>query len=140
MRSMAIRRSDQRRRFVILACAFLAVAWLAVSKWDQEALEEMAEAAPERTAAYLAGVKQQALMYAVEEAGHREYFASGLHCRAPVRGERLVMQHASPRDPGAGYRCVYWMVGDERPAVTATWSRSPEVVMQNLHTAHRGAR
>jgi hypothetical protein len=130
MRSMAIRNADIRNRRAALAIAFVAIAFLVVSKWDAEALEEMravAANAPASAARYVAGLKQQALMYAVEEAGHREYFASGLHCRVPLRGERLVMQHAAPADPGKGYRCVYWL--PSQPAIaTATWSRSPELV------------
>ena len=130
MRSMATRNSDRRRHSAILAVAFLAGAYLLVSKWDQDAAEELAaEAArtPARTAAYLGDLKQRALMYAVEEAGHREYFASALHCRAPIRGERLVMQHAAPRDPGRGYRCVYWITSPVLERESVTWSRNPEL-------------
>lgn len=131
MHSMAVRNADRRRHLVILTCAFLAVAYLAVSKWDQDAIDEMTAAAaksPERAARYVTHLKEQALMYAVENAGHREYFASTLHCRAPIRGERLVMQHAAPHDPGRGYRCLYILTSPAaKREVTLTWSRSPEL-------------
>lgn len=141
MRSMAVRNSARRRRFAVLAAAFLTVAFVAVQKWDEEALEEMrAEAAraPARAIAYAADLKREAVMYAIEESGHQQPFASDFHCRVPVRGERLSMQHANPRDPGRGFRCVYWLTTQrtDPPLATFTWSRSPELT----RTAPMGAK
>ena len=132
-RPMAIRKADQRRHLLLLAVVFFTVAFIAMSKWDEEDFARMrAEAvnAPTHAVHAVATVKQDFLRYAVEESNHREYFASDFHCRAPLKGERLEMQHASPRDPGKGYRCLYRIV-QQPPGVTpvanVTWSRSPEV-------------
>src|ERR1700741_4439330 len=106
MRPMAIRNSTRRRHHVLLLVVFCTVAFIATSKWDEEdfaAMPAQAVATPARAAQYVATAKQRALLYAVEESGHREYFASNAHCRVPLRGERLEMQHASAHDPGRGY-------------------------------------
>jgi hypothetical protein len=133
MRSMAIRKSTRRRHLVALLVVFCTVALIATSKWDDEEFARMraeAAAAPKRAVQFVATAKQRALLYAVEESGHREYFASPAHCRVPLRGERLEMQHAAPHDPGRGYRCVYRVVMPPpaiAPVAHVTWSRSPDV-------------
>lgn len=133
MRTMAIRNGDRRRHLLALAVIFLTVALIATSKWDEEDFAQMrAEAvqAPQRAARYVADAKQHALMYAIEESNHREYFASDFHCRAPQKGERLEMQHAATNEPGRGYRCLYRVLMQPpgvTPRATVTWSRSPEV-------------
>lgn len=102
---------------------FTAAAFVLVQMWDDDAAAEL------RRQARIA--KQHVLMYAVEESGHREAaFQSNWHCRVPVQGERLEMQHATAHDAGQGYRCVYriMMQPTTRPATaTRTWSRSPEI-------------
>lgn len=80
-------------------------------------------------------LKDQAIKYAVEQYGGREYFRSDFHCRVPLKGERLEMQHAATHDPGRGYRCVYRIMlppPGVKKFVTASWSRSPELLERPL--------
>jgi hypothetical protein len=101
-----------------LLCIFVVLLGIAQS-WDDEDGRAMA-----------AELKDRALKYAVEHYGDRNYFRSDYHCRVPMRGERLEMQHATAHDPGRGYRCLYRIVmpppGAEQVA-TIAWSRSPEL-------------
>lgn len=97
------------------------ILYLQVSAWDEADLREL-RAQAERA-------KADGVRYLVEKSGYRDAFVNGFHCRAPRKGERLVMQHADPRDPGKGYRCTYWMLPTRNgQPLTVTWSRSPEVV------------
>jgi hypothetical protein len=113
---------SQQRSF--LAIILVAVMGLQMSAWDERDFADM-RARAERA-------KANAVRYVVEESGYRAPTASDFHCRAPLKGERLVMQHANPREPGKGYRCTYYR--NDRPldsnVATVTWSRSPEVVQR----------
>jgi hypothetical protein len=102
----------------------VAIAYLQVSAWDEKDLAELREDA-ERA-------KANAVRYLIEESGYRNVSASAFHCRAPLKDERLVMQHANPRDPGKGYRCTYWLIAQrqDKGYATVTWSRSPEIVRE----------
>jgi hypothetical protein len=87
--------------------------------------------AADRWSAKTATWKDHAIKWAVEQYGSREYFASDFHCALPIEGERLVMEAASPEDPGKGYRCVYYVMQqrpDRVPVATMTWSRSEDLV------------
>lgn len=106
------------RQKVFTLIVLLGAIWVAMSAWDER---DFAELRAEAQRAKADGVR-----YLVEESGYRPAaYESAFHCHAPRKGERLVMQFASPRDPGKGYRCTYWLVasGD----TTVTWSRSPEL-------------
>lgn len=108
-----------------LGAIFVAVLFVQVSSWDDEDFARMRAQAEQ--------VKQSGVRYVVEKSGYRDAaYASAFHCRAPVHGERLVMQLASEREPGRGYRCVYWVSdrGGDRPRANVTWSRAPELSMQ----------
>lgn len=119
MRSMATPNGSRSPRLFV-AVMFAATAFVALSAWDEEDLEELRAEARE--------VKRHALMFAIEESGHREYFASDFHCRVPLKGERLEMQHVGTNEPGRGYRCTYRIMMQPPgvvPVANVTWSRSP---------------
>ena len=90
---------------------FLVAAFVAVSAWDQQALEAL---------------KQESLKRLAENTTYRDYLVNDKHCPAPVKDEHLMMELAEPSDPGKGYRCMYWTnVGYGRAArlKTAFYSR-----------------
>lgn len=109
------------RQKVFAVLVLLGAIWVVMSGWDEK---DFAQLRAEARQAKADGVR-----YLVEESGYRPVaYASAFHCRAPLKGERLVMQHASERDPGKGYRCTYWLgkTGD----TTVIWSRSPRLAQQ----------
>src|SRR5258706_16463983 len=93
---------SQQRSF--LAVVLVLVAGVQLSAWDERDFAEMRAEALVRAER----AKADAVRYVVEESGYRHPTASDFHCRAPVKGERLVMQHVNPREPGRGYRCASW--------------------------------
>ncbi len=102
---------------VFVIAIFVVLALALVSRWDEEDL---------------ASLQATAAKIAVENSLRREYFASDFHCRAPRKGERLLMQHAALGEPGKGYRCTYVILSPLEPGprrATITWSRSPDVVL-----------
>jgi hypothetical protein len=109
MRSMATRHPNRGPNLITVVC-FLATAFLAVSAWDEEAMAELD--AHSKTA------KERALRWAVEETGRRDLYAVNQHCAIPNRGERLQVQHADPRDVGAGFRCTYYSIARGAPTMT----------------------
>lgn len=112
-----------RNQKIFAGALFLAIAWLQLSAWDEKDLAEL-RAKAERARA-------DGVRYLVEQSQYRDAYVSEFHCRAPRKGEQLVMQHADPRDPGKGYRCTTRLLGWRNEGVaTVTWSRSPEVVRE----------
>lgn len=106
------------RQLQVFALLMVAVIWVQVSAWDEKdfaALQHEAEIA-----------KANGVRYLVEHSGYRDPWVSDFHCRVPLRGERLVMQLATPSDPGRGYRCTYWITEarDAAGHARVTWSRS----------------
>jgi hypothetical protein len=83
--------------FVVL---FFFVALVGLSYLDEPAME--------RIEAETAAARERAIRIAVEDSNMRVYFRSDMHCRVPVKGERLDMQLADTKDPGQGYRCTYY--------------------------------
>lgn len=110
-----------RNQKLFALLALIAVLYLQASAWDDR---DLANLRAEAEAAKADGVR-----YLVEQSGYRPVaYASAFHCRAPVKGERLTMQHANPREPGKGYRCTYWLTTHPAEQVaTVTWSRSPDL-------------
>ena len=111
--------SEQKAFFAVIIVAIL---FGQVSAWDEKDFAELREEARQ--------ARTNAVRYLVEESGERGVYASDFHCRAPLHGERLVMQHANPRDPGKGYRCTYWITSfrAQDHYAQVTWSRSPDVI------------
>lgn len=112
----------------LFGAACVAVAFVIIgTAWDREDVREATDRARRSAALW----KDHAIKWAVEKYATREYFASDFHCALPLQGERLVMQAASPRDPGKGYRCTYYVMQqrpDREPVAVMTWSRSESLV------------
>jgi hypothetical protein len=106
----------------VAGVVLVGVLFLQVSAWDERDLAQLREegGAPRRAACATWS----------RHSNYREALKSDFHCRAPVVGERLVMQVANAKDAGRGFRCEYFAhrkgEGDMK---TTTWSRSPELVV-----------
>jgi hypothetical protein len=116
---MATRNDDISNGRLFAAVLMVATLALMASAWDDK---ELAELRAEATA-----WKEGLARYAVEQSGYTHFYNVAEHCRVPGKGERLEMVLADPRDPGKGYRCVYWQrsMPGYRMRATVTWSRSP---------------
>lgn len=128
MRSMANRNGDISNGTLFAAVLILATLGLMVSAWDEEDFARMREEA--RIA------KEGLARLAVEHSGYTHFYNVAEHCRVPGRGERLEMVLADERDPGRGFRCLYWQrsMPGYRMRATATWSRSPGLTLG--HAGH----